>query len=106
MHRGDRQQPLGCKAEGIETGAARAAAFGERQVLDDPAEAGAPARRQPQREAGRRGKMRLARRGDLMQRAAGKPAAKRRVDAGDAERKAARLAVKGSGFFQGAQTVA
>ena len=49
--------------------------------------------------------MRLARRGDLMQRAAGKAAAKRRVDAVDAEGQAARFAAEDGGFFQGAQTL-
>ena len=36
MRGGDRHQPLGREAEGIEAGAMRRAAFGERHVLGDP----------------------------------------------------------------------
>ncbi len=102
---GDGKQAFGCKAEQVETAAIKRTAFGECHRLGDPADACSLLRRQPQRETSRRRDMRLARRGDLMQRAAEEAAAERCVDAVDAERKAARLARDG-GLFQGAQALA
>ena len=88
------------KAESIEAGAVRRAAFGERHVLGDPDEAGVFARRQCERKAGRRGEVGLARRGDLVQRAARQAAAERRIDRRDAERQGARAVRDPGGFLK------
>jgi hypothetical protein len=82
---GDRQQALGCEAEGIEAGAVGCAAFGERHVLGEPENAGLYVRRQPQRKTCRRREMSLACRSDLVQCAAREAAAERCVDDGDAK---------------------
>ena len=102
--RGDRQQALGGKAESFKTAAMRRTAFGERHVLGDPAHAGVFTCGEPQREPRRRREMRLACRGDLVQRAARKAAAEHFIDAGNAERKAAGFAEAG-GFLQSAQAL-
>ena len=75
--RSDHQQPFGRDAEGIEPGAVRRAAFGERHVLGDPDQAkrGGSTLRHRQREAGRCGKMRLASCRDFVERAADEAAA-------------------------------
>ena len=54
MTGGDGKQPFGRELEGLEAGAVRRAAFGERHVLGDPEHAAA-VRRQSQCKAGRGG---------------------------------------------------
>ena len=84
----------------------RRAAFGERHVLGDPEHGGLPARRQRQRKPGRGGKMGLARRRDLMQRAARETAAERQVDRRNAQRKGAGVLRDPGAPLQGLQALA
>ena len=106
MCRGDGEQVLRRKAERIEATAIKRTAFGERHVLGDPAHAGVPLRRQPERKTGRRREMGFARCGDLMQRAAHETAAQRRIDAFDTERKRTRFTAEAGGFLYSAQALA
>lgn len=82
---GDGDQPFRRKAAFVEAGAAQRAALGERDVLGN-GDDGAAALDQAEREAGRGGEMRLALRGDLVQRAAHQAAAERGIERRNAER--------------------
>ena len=93
MRGGNRQQPLGRKAESVETGPISRAAFGKRHVLGNPDDASLYLRRQRQREAGSRGQVGLGNRRDFMQRAAREAAAKGLIECRDSQRQRAGIAV-------------
>ena len=84
--RGDHQQFFWGKAERVETGAMRCAAFDERNVFGDPQHLLALTRRKREGKAADDGHLGLARRGDLVQGAAGEPTAESTINGGDAER--------------------
>ena len=112
---GNRDQPLGSNPDPVETGPMRRAIFGKREILGDPEHVSSrsdrnrplvvarariariadrgrrspprcPSRRERQREAAGGGGFRLARGGDLVQRAGAEPAAESAVDDGVTER--------------------
>ena len=67
---------------------------------------GATARSQPEREAGRGGGLSVARRRDLVQRAAAEPAAEHSINGRNAERERASRIAQAKRSFGGAQLVA
>lgn len=88
MYGGNSYQSLGCKAEGIETGAMGHTVFGECHVFGDPEHVRRGGRnyRQPQSKPGRRGEMGFTRCRNFVQSAAYKSTAKRHVDDRNTER--------------------
>jgi len=108
MRGGHHHQLLRSEAKGIEAGAVRHAAFGERHILRDPEQTrrGSSTPRHCQSKPGRYGKMRLASCRDFMERAPGEASAEHRIDGGNAEGQGAGAAFDPRRLLQGLQALA